>query len=90
MHYSHLDILTAMVESRGARLRFLAPYCPGDNPIEPCFNQLKKFLRRWGDWADENDETQVLSFSLRNCATAEQVAGFYRNCGYSVRPDLVV
>lgn len=88
MHRTHLDLLTAMVESRGARLRFLAPYCPGDNPIEPCFNQFKKWLKRWGDWAAENDETQVLGFALRSCVTAAQVAEFYRNCGYSVRLDL--
>ena len=48
MHYSYLDVLTAMVESRGALLRFLAPYCPGDNPIEPAFQNLKAYLKRHG------------------------------------------
>ena len=69
---------------------FSPPYCPGDNPIEPCFNQFKKWLKRWGDWAAENDETQVLGFALRSCVTAAQVAEFHRNCGYSVRLDLRV
>ena len=91
MHYTYLEShLLPMVASRGALLRFLAPYCPGDNPIEPCFNQLKSFLRRWGDWAEANDEEQVIDFALRNCVSAEQAANFYRGCGYSVRPDLRV
>ena len=33
---------------RGALLRFLAPYCCIDRPVEPPFNSLKLHLRRHG------------------------------------------
>ena len=46
MHYCYLAELVAMVEAKGAVLRFLAPYCPIDNPIEIAFSQFKSCLKR--------------------------------------------
>jgi len=34
-----------LIEERGARLKFLPPYSPDLNPIEPAFSQLKSSLR---------------------------------------------
>ena len=76
-----------MVESRGALLRFLAPYCCIDSPIEPPFNSLKSYLRRHGEWADANPEHGAIKHALKHCVTAEQAMHYYSGCGYSNRPD---
>ena len=87
IHHTYVDELREMVESRGALLRFLAPYCCIDSPIEPSFNSFKSYLKRHGAWADANDEHDVLKYALRHCVTAEQAMNYYTGCGYSNRPD---
>ena len=41
-----------MVEGAGAKLVFLAPYSPIDNPIEMGFNVFKTCWKRHGWWLD--------------------------------------
>ncbi len=36
----------AMIEAKGARLRFLPPYSPDFNPIDMAFSKLKALLRK--------------------------------------------
>jgi transposase len=36
----------AMIEEKGARLKFLPPYSPDFNPIEMAFSKLKALLRK--------------------------------------------
>lgn len=38
--------IRAMIEARGARLRYLPPYSPDFNPIEMAFSKLKSILRK--------------------------------------------
>jgi hypothetical protein len=52
VHKNDLAALVAMVEAVGAKVRFLALYCPIDNPIECAFSSLKACWRRHGHWLD--------------------------------------
>jgi transposase len=40
------DQVRELIEQAGARLRYLPPYSPDLNPIEPSFAQLKAHLRK--------------------------------------------
>lgn len=40
------EVALAMIESTGARVKFLPPYSPEMNPIELCWSFLKHHLRR--------------------------------------------
>ena len=42
----HASEVRALIEARGAKIRFLPPYSPDLNPIEPCWAIVKKELRR--------------------------------------------
>jgi len=48
IHHTYEDDLREMVEGVGAKLVFLAPYSPIDNPIESGFNVLKTFWIQYG------------------------------------------
>ena len=50
IHHTYRVALRAMVEAVGAKLPFLAPYCPIDNPIECAFSSFKACWRRHGWW----------------------------------------
>jgi transposase len=50
VHKNDLAVLVAMVEAEGAKIRFLAPYCPINNPIECAFSSFKACWRRHGHW----------------------------------------
>jgi transposase len=41
-----LDQVRELIEATGAQLRYLPPYSPDLNPIEPSFAQLKAYLRK--------------------------------------------
>ena len=41
-----LDQVRELIEGAGAQLRYLPPYSPDLNPIEPSFAQLKAYLRK--------------------------------------------
>ena len=43
IHKTRLEEFQALVEAQGAKLVFLAPYCPIDNPIEKGFNVFKQY-----------------------------------------------
>jgi transposase len=42
----HAPRVRELIEARGATIRFLPPYSPDLNPIEPCWAIVKKELRR--------------------------------------------
>ena len=88
MHHSYEDELRGMVEARGAHLRFLAPYCPQDNPIETGFNNFKSYLKRHHEWANTSPEPEVIDTALRRSVTPQAAANFYAGCGYSLHPSL--
>jgi transposase len=66
----------------GATLRFLPPYSPDLNPIEPAFAKLKGFLRATRPRSFDAVCTRV-GEALTLYSPAE-CAAYIRHCGYSV------
>lgn len=71
----------ALIEQRGATLRFLPPYSPDLNPIELAFAKLKTLLRtaaktNVADLWDSIGES-ILTFTPQECAN------YFRHDGYA-------
>ena len=73
--------IRAIIEARGAFLRYLPPYSPDSNPIEPAFSKFKAQLRKanapsikelWREIAKA-----IKSFKPEDCAA------FFKHCGYA-------
>ncbi|PFX14419.1 Paired box protein Pax-8 [Stylophora pistillata] len=54
-HHGHFmdPILTTLLANCGVRLLFPPPYSPEFNTYEPCFHDIKEFLRRYQRLAEE-------------------------------------
>jgi transposase len=70
----------AAIEAAGASVRFLPAYSPDLNPIEKLFSKLKASLRRAKARTVDALYT-ALGDGLRRI-TAEDIAGWFRSCGY--------
>lgn len=70
----------AMIEARGAQLKFLPPYSPDFNPIEMAFSKLKALLRKAAErtvdalWSAIGRLVDV--FTPRECANFFAAAGY--------------
>lgn len=70
------------VRAAGARLRYLPPYSPDYNPIEPCWSKVKALLRAAGARTRRR-----LYRALRDVlaqVTPKDAHGWFRHCGYSL------
>ncbi len=72
----------ALIEARGAELRYLPPYSPDYNPIEACWSMVKQKLRCLRARTLEALD-QAIPEALR-LVTAEHTAAFFRHCGYAL------
>jgi len=69
-----------LIESAGAKVRFLPPYSPDLNPIEKMWSKIKEFLR--------NAKARTLDALLNAIAsalktiTAKDIEGWFDSCGY--------
>jgi transposase len=72
--------IKAMIEAKGAKLRFLPPYSPDFNPIEMAFSKLKALLRKAAErtvaglWDAIRRLLDV--FTPRECANYFAAAGY--------------
>lgn len=83
IHHTFGEALREMVEAAGAKLLFLAPYCPIDNPIECAFSSFKACWRRHGHWLDMPPLHEKIDFCFRSCGSNGAAAvKTYRKCGY--------
>jgi transposase len=71
-----------LIEGAGCRLRFLPPYSPDFNPIEPAWSKLKTLLRGVG--ARTTEALHVALATLVDAITATDARGYFRHCGYVV------
>ncbi len=70
-----------MIESTGARVRFLPPYSPDLNPIEKMWSKVKEFLR-----ATKARTQEALYDAIANALktiTPEDAIGWFESCGYA-------
>jgi transposase len=71
----------AVIEARGAQLRYLPPYSPDFNPIELAFSKFKALLRRA---AARTPEALAAAIQAALAAlTAADAAGWFAHCGYA-------
>ncbi len=73
----------AIIQARGAELRFLPPYSPDFNPIEMAFSKLKALLRK----AAERTVDGLCSAigRLVDVVTLQECANYFSAAGYD--PD---
>lgn len=73
----------AAIEKAGCTVRYLPPYSPDDNPIEPAWSKLKAHLRAVKARAlGVLDE--AVGVGLRHI-TAQDAQGYFRHCGYALQ-----
>jgi transposase len=73
-----------LLDGSGFPYRYLPPYSPDLNPIEPAWAQVKAELRRVAA-RDENALHRALGPALDR-VSAENARAYFRHCGYE-RPD---
>lgn len=73
----------ALIEAAGGHLRFLPPYSPDYNPIEPAFAKLKEHLRRHEARTAEA-LVSAIGAGLATITAADARACF-AHCGYPLR-----
>lgn len=84
IHHTYEAHLRHLVEGRGAKLVFLAPYCPIDNPIEFGFNSFKMYWRKHGQTLSDMELFSKIWFCMERCSEnpAEAARACYAKCGY--------
>lgn len=70
------------IEATGAHLLYLPPYSPDFNPIEPCWAQLKQYLRAAKSRCVDTLQ-QAISAALP-ALTPAHAAACFRHCGYGI------
>jgi transposase len=68
------------IEGAGARLRYLPPYSPDLNPIEPMWSKVKGVLRRLA--ARSVDALHDAIGAALATITPSDCVGYFQHCGY--------
>jgi transposase len=71
-----------LIEAHGCQLRYLPPYSPDLNPIEPAWSKIKSRLRTLQARAWEALEQGVQSALA--AITAQDSQGYFAHCGYTL------
>ena len=72
--------IRALLDASGFAYRYLPPYSPDLNPIEPGWAKMKAELRRLA--ARTADALHEACGPALAAITAQDAAGFFRHCGY--------
>jgi transposase len=72
--------IKAMIEAKGAKLRFLPPYSPDFNPIEMAFSKLKALLRKAAERTVEGLWNAIGRFV--DVFTPQECANYFAAAGY--------
>ena len=79
-HYDAAAI--AMIEARGASVKFLPPYSPDYNPIEKMWSKIKAFLR-----ATKARTSEALDAAIKaafQSVTPQDTVSWLASCGYTI------
>jgi transposase len=69
-----------LIERAGCELRFLPPYSPDLNPIEPAWSKLKTLLRTAG--ARTTAALHDALAGVVDAITPDDARGYFQHCGY--------
>ena len=72
-----------LIEEQQAELRYLPPYSPDMNPIEPIFSKLKQRLRSLA--ARTRDVLWNVMQPILDAVTASDAVNCYRHAGYTLQ-----
>ena len=76
-----LDPVRELIQNAGAELRYLPPYSPDLNPIEPSFAQLKAHLRKAKERTIPALYDRIGALLPR--ITTTHCRNYFRNAGYA-------
>jgi transposase len=71
--------IARLIEGAGAQLRYLPPYTPDFNPIEPMWSKVKSFLRA-AKMRTQEDLWSAIAQALAEI-TPSDTRGFFCHCG---------
>lgn len=75
----HGDKIETLIESVGAKVKFLPPYSPDLSPIELCWSKLKEILRS-AKARTENTLNEAITNAI-NAITDEDSLNWFNHCG---------
>jgi transposase len=79
-HYDSEAI--ALIEARGAVVKFLPPYSPDFNPIEKMWSKIKNLLRGFAA-RTQQELSEAISLAFES-VTSEDVQGWFSSCHITV------
>ena len=82
VHYA--EIAKALIESVGAKIKFLPPYSPDLSPIELCWSKLKEIIR-----SAKARTLKTLDAAITmaiNAITDEDALNWFHHCGICFEP----
>jgi transposase len=72
-----------LIEATGAQLRYLPPYSPDFNPIEPCWGKVKQKLRSLK--ARTVDTLEPAISEAIATITPDNASAWFAHCGYAIQ-----
>lgn len=75
----HAKIAEGLIESVGARVKFLPPYSPDLSPIELCWSKLKEILRSIGARTTDALDRAISTAIAR--ITDDNALSWFHHCG---------
>jgi transposase len=75
------QVVQQLIEAAGASVRYLPPYSPDFNPIEPMWSKVKGYLRSAGA-RTQNHLVEAVGEALRSVTPAD-CRGFFEGYGYA-------
>jgi transposase len=81
----HAKLAQELIESVGAKVKFLPPYSPDLSPIELCWSKLKEILRSLGARTTEDLNTAIAT--AINNITDDNALSWFEHCGLYFEKD---
>lgn len=82
VHYA--KTAKSLIESVGAKVKFLPPYSPDLSPIELCWSKLKQIIRSAKAHTSEALD-EVITMAV-NAITDENTLNWFNHCGLFFEP----
>ena len=78
----HVQEVTDLIESHGAKILFLPPYSPDLNPLEEVFSQVKSIMKQNDSLFQSCVESRLLLSIAFSMVTAENCNAYITHSGY--------